>query len=378
MATELSGSYQPRLAWVLGALVIVAIVSFFSAKPQASSILWVAECGAYLTGDETYVLVADILGCDESSPAVTVVGPAKLKLNGHFISCAPEVDGSVKDGTIGILVEGLDADVLGTGKLAPRPDGAPSNTITGCQQGIVLNGDGDHFVQGVTVTRSTDGAFVVESDENKLIGNIARQAEAWANSDTIEGNGFVISGNKNELVSNVASDVESEDGGAGFSIEGDSNILEHNLSKDNVAYGYLVSGAANVLNGNTALKNELHGFFVGVEAEENLLKHNNSFENGDEPGVGIAASGFHVEGSGNKLEENLATRNGIFGIHLTATAGSNVLSRNTASDSFGFIGLDAAGNPIGSGFDLVDDGADCGTNRWYLNIFGTRSKSCIK
>jgi parallel beta-helix repeat protein len=370
MATELKRNHH-RLAWMLGALVIVAIVGIFSARPEAST-AWVAECGAYLTGDETYILVADLNGCEET--ALTVVGPAKLVLNGHSVSCAPELDGSVKDGTIGILVEGHDGDVLGSGKLTPRTN---ANTVTGCQQGIVLNGDGDHRVQGVTVTRSTDGAFVVESDENKLFSNVVRQALPWANSDVIEHIGFLVAGNKNLLVANVAADVESEDGGAGFAIEGDSNIVEHNISKDNVAYGYLVSGAENVLNDNTALKNEWHGFFVGVEAEGNLLKHNNSFENGDEPGIEIAASGFHIEGSNNKLEENLATRNGINGIHLTATAADNVTSRNTASDNFGFIGLQG-GLPVGTGFDLVDDNFDCGSNKWYLNVFGVRSQSCIK
>lgn len=249
--------------------------------------------------------------------------------------------------------------------------------VTGCEQGVVLNGDGDHLVQGVIVTRSTDGAFVVESDNNKLLSNIVRQVEAWANSDPLEGNGFVISGDKNEVVGNVAADVESEDGGAGFSVEGASNVLKHNISKDNVAYGYLVLGSGNVLSDNTALKNELHGFFVAEPATGNFLKQNKSFENGDEPADEIAASGFHVEGSGNKLEENLATRNGIHGIHLTLTASENTVSRNTASDSFGFVGLDASG-PVGTGGDLVDDNFDCGTNQWYRNIFATRSQTCIK
>ena len=376
MVTELNGAHRRRLTWVLAVLAFAAIVSISSARPQAST-FWVAECGAFLSGDETYVLVGDVLNCDESSPAITVVGPAKLRLNGHNVSCGLEPDGSPKGGTIGILLEGLDAEVVGGG----RPPGAPNsavNTVTGCEQGVVLNGDGDHLVQGVTVTKSTDGAFVVESDENKLISNVVRQAEAWANSDTIEGNGFVISGDKNQLVGNVAADVETEEDGAGFAVLGNSNILEHNISKDNAAYGYLVAGHGNVLSDNSALKNEFHGFFVAEEAERNLLKQNKSFENGDEPSEGIAASGFHVEGSGNKLEENLATRNGIFGIHLTETATDNVVSRNTASDSFGLVGFDGSGNPIGNGVDLVDSNFDCGSNEWYKNIFGARSASCIK
>jgi parallel beta-helix repeat protein len=376
METELKGTYRRRLTWALGALAVAVIASVFSARPQASE-LWVAECGAQLSGDETYILVGDLHDCGETLPALTVVGPAKLRLNGHTVGCELDESGSVKEGSIGILLEGLDAEVVGGGKPPAAPGATPANLVTGCEQGVVLRGEGDHLVQGVTVTRSTDGAFVVESDKNKLVGNLARQVEAWGNSDTLEGNGFVIAGNKNEIVGNVAADVENEEDGAGFAIEGNENILEHNISKDNVAYGYLVSGHGNVLNDNTALKNEMHGFFVAEEAEGNLLKQNKSFENGDEPQYGTAASGFHVEGSSNKLEENLATRNGIYGIHLTEGATDNVVSRNTASDSFGFAGL-ASGLPIGTGGDLVDDNFNCGTNEWYRNVFGIRSASCIR
>ena len=377
MATELKGTNHHRLAWMLGALVIVAIVGIFSARPEAST-AWVAECGAYLTGDDTYILVADLTGCEDT--ALTVVGPAKLVLNGHSVSCAPELDGSVKEGTIGILVEGKDGDVLGSGKLTAREN---ANTVTGCEQGVVLNGDGDHRVQGVTVTRSTDGAFVVESDENKLFGNVVRQAAPWANSDVIEHNGFVVAGNNNLLVANSAADVETEEDGAGFNIEGDSNVLEHNVSKDNEAYGYRVAGAENVLDSNTALKNLKHAFFVTQEAEGNVLKHNQSFENGDEAARdNVFVSGFHIEGSNNQLEENLALRNGFYAIHLTSTATGNVISRNAAFDSLGWDGIipsDPINDPPhGSRIDLVDDNFNCGTNSWYLNTFGVKSQACIK
>ncbi len=369
METKMTGTCARRLRWVLGALAVVAVVGFSAARAQAT-VESVIGCGAYLTGDETYVLVSDVLDCGEGTPAIRVVGPAKLKLNGHTVSCAPAVEES-ENPTIGILLEGKGASLIG----GTRPPFGVHG-VTGCEQGVVLNGEGDHSVQGVTVTRSSSGAFVIESDGNTLVGNIVRQALPWANSDPIEGSGFLVSGDQNELLGNVASDNDSDDEG-GFTIEGNENHLKDNISKDNAGYGYLVQGRGNLLSDNTALKNEDHGFVVAEEAHGNVLKGNKSLENGDEPAADLAASGFVVEGSGNHLEGNLSIRNGIYGIHLTESAEGNIVSRNTAADNFGvLIGLDALGNPIGTGLDLVDE-SDCSTT-WYKNIFGTRSARCIK
>jgi parallel beta-helix repeat protein len=352
------------LRCLLGPLVVVTLVSLSDARPEAS-VPWIAGCGEVLTGDETYVLTQDVLDCDESAPAITVIGPATLKLNGHTISCGLGVDAEgapvPKEGTIGIKVEGREAYVVGGGKPATEQNGTTTNLVTGCEQGVVVNGEGEHRVQGVTVTRSSNGAFVVESDENRLIGNVVRQADAWSNSDPLEGGGYLIAGDKNELVGNVASDNDSEDE-AGFTIEGNENRLEDNISKDNVGFGYVIVGHANILKANTALKNEQHGFVVAEEARKNVLKHNKSFENGDEEP--FAASGFQVEGSRNELEDNLANRNGIQGIHLTETAHHNVITHNAVAD-----------NQAG---DLIDDTDDCDNNEWHKNIFGTRSQTCIR
>jgi parallel beta-helix repeat protein len=391
MTVPITNKRASALRCVLGTLALVTIVSLSDSRPEAS-VPWIAECGAVLTGHETYVLTEDVLDCDESAPAITVIGPATLRLNGHTVSCElelelePDDEGQSvsipKEGTIGIRLEGKEARLIGGGKPAKEEDGTPTNVVTGCEQGVVLNGEGEHRVQGVTVTKSSDGAFVVDSDENELIGNVVRQVLAWGDSDTLEGSGFLISGDKNELVGNVAADNDSDDE-AGFTIEGNENRLEDNISKDNVGYGYHVLGDENVLRGNDALKNEQHGFVVAEDAEGNVLKHNKSFENGDEPSDGIFASGFHVEGSGNELEDNLASRNGLYGIHLLEGAADNKVSHNTASDSFGFVGVvpsvpPAEPSAIGSGGDLIDRNDDCGSNEWYKNIFGTRSQTCIR
>jgi parallel beta-helix repeat protein len=366
-------------------MVAVTVLSVTSTRPEAS-VDWDVECGAYLTGDETYVLTEDVGPCDGSAPAITVVGPATLKLNGHTVSCELEATEDVDEneipiivfvaveGTLGIKLEGKEARLIGGGKPARDDNGVPANLVTGCDQGVVLNGEGEHRVQGVTVTQSLSGAVVVASDGNKLVGNVVRQVLAWDNSLPIEGNGYLVEGDENELEGNVASDSDDE---AGFAIEGNRNVLKGNISKDNVGYGFNVVGNENVFSYNSALKNEQHGFFVDEGSEENVLKHNKSFENGDEPADGIFATGFHIEGDGNELEDNLASRNGLFGIHLTDEASHNKVAHNTVSDSFGFNGL-VAGVPVGIGGDLIDDNDDCNDNEWYKNIFGTRSQRCIR
>jgi parallel beta-helix repeat protein len=101
---------------------------------------------------------------------------------------------------------------------------------------------------------------------------------------------------------------------------------------------------------------------VSEEAEGNVRKHNKSFENGDEEPFN--ASGFEINGSGNELDENIANRNGIYGIHLLETAHENVVSHNAVAD-----------NLVG---DLIDDTDDCNSNEWHKNIFGTRSQECIR
>lgn len=372
------------LRWMLGALAVATVVSVTSTRPEAS-VDWNVECGAYLTGNETYVLKEDVGPCEGPEPAITVVGPATLKLNGHSVSCELEDSGEVDEnqtaifvaveGTLGIRLEGKEARLIGGGKPAEEDNGVPANLVTGCDQGVVLNGEGEHRVQGVTVTQSLSGAFVVGSDGNRLVGNVVRQVLAWGNSLPIEGNGYLVEGDENELEGNVASDSDDD---AGFAVEGNLNVLKGNVSKDNVGYGFAVAGNENVLSNNSALKNEQHGFFVDEGAEQNILKRNKSFENGDEPADGIFATGFHIEGDGNELEDNLASRNGLFGIHLTDEASQNKVAHNTVSDSFGFSGFSAPGVPVGIGGDLIDDNDDCNDNEWHKNIFGTRSQTCIR
>jgi hypothetical protein len=97
MTVPITNKRASALRCVLGTLAVVTIVSLSDSRPEAS-VPWIAECGAVLTGHETYVLTEDVLDCDESAPAITVIGPATLRLNGHTVSCELEPDGVDEDG----------------------------------------------------------------------------------------------------------------------------------------------------------------------------------------------------------------------------------------------------------------------------------------
>ena len=112
-----------------------------TATPAAAQI----ACGDTITG--TAVLTEDLI-CPNEDPALTVDG-GTLVLRGT-VSC------DVNDAT-GILLIGEGARLVG-------------GTVTRCLNGIVLEGEGDHRVTGVTSTAHTENGFrIFESNGNRII-----------------------------------------------------------------------------------------------------------------------------------------------------------------------------------------------------------------
>ena len=129
---------------------------------------------------------------------------------------------------------------------------------------------------------------------------------------------------------------------------------------DNEGNGFSLAGNYNRVYGNTAGKNIDDGFVVGEDGRGNILDHNQSSENGD----GDPADGFEIRGSDNLIKSNNADHNWERGIYLTATARTNTVTDNAASRS--------------ALVDLADDNAGCSSNGWTQNIFGTKSRACIR
>jgi parallel beta-helix repeat protein len=142
----------------------------------------------------------------------------------------------------------------------------------------------------------------------------------------------------------------------GFSVESNKNQLDRNFASHS-NLGFLLSGKGNKLTENEAADNTGVGFYVQF-AEKITLRKNRVLRN--------AASGFVIFfGEKNKLTENEARLNGQNGIVLLNT-NKNRLTHNVALDN------------NQSNFDLTDQTANCGTNTWRENTFGTASQPCIE
>jgi hypothetical protein len=169
---------------------------------------------------------------------------------------------------------GKGATLLGAG--TTEPDTAnpnPTNEIRNCEEDVAVAGDGEHLVKGVTATGLladsvtatvvAEFGFVVASDNNWIISNVARNISAPTtepDSGAFQGVGFYVTGNSNWLSENTASDTAEH----GFTINGNNNRLDHNVAFDTRDNGFNVDkGQFNVLDSKSASGNRDDGFFVG-------------------------------------------------------------------------------------------------------------------
>ena len=353
-------------------LIAAALVGFIPAAAEAGPI----GCGAILTGNNVYTLTADVLDCAGPGPAITVDGPATLRLNGYTVSCQHRIElehdpeeperpfphtVTTTPGSIGIALTGFKAQLLGGGDYNDDANDEPENSVLGCDNNVVVEGKGKHLVRGVHSIQSGETAFLVSSDRNDLVGNVIRQEFIDfpglgfdPRPARCEGSGYVVEGSRNALATNIAADCIDN----GFVIHGSGNRFDDNTARDNDGYGFDIDGSAAYLHGNAALKNISGGFIVGESAEGNTLDRNLSSQNGD----GEEADGFEILGNRNTLAFNKADNNGRYGISLYGKG--NVISGNSATRS--------------EETDLTDWTAACSSNRWSANLFETRNKDCIR
>jgi parallel beta-helix repeat protein len=274
------------------------------------------QCGDMV--DQTTRLMTDILECDRD-PAIEVVGPAVLKLNGFTISCTSTAD-PPEGIDAGVLLVGRGARIIGPG------------TIRGCHNGVVLEGEGKHIVINVTAMENDDG-IEVRSPDNHLIHNTTT-----LNLDE------------------------------GFDVENGGNRFVGNRVIDNVDKGLVV----NIGVGNRILRNVISGSGDdGIEIEEdgsetkiiaNIIK-----ENGER---GIELDG----GDGNKILANKVTDNGwalqdqdepeeTQGIRVQEGAENNQIIANKV---------------VGHDDDIFDGNHNCDNNRYVANRFKYANQDCIR
>jgi parallel beta-helix repeat protein len=340
-----------RLARALGALAVLL-------WPTLAYAIDKIACGDTL-GPGGSEALDDNLHCVEMSPALKIVGPFTLDLNGFTVSCG-DPDGGLAGGRMltgtGIEVVGVRAKVR-------------NGTIAYCGKGVVVEGDGRHELKRLTVTSPevTDDdqgiAFRVKSDRNWFIENTV---EDYA------GEGFRLeAANRNLLMRNKA----IHNANHGFRVKsGERNLLLFNRAKQNAAEGFRSEGSLNRFAKNTAIGNGDEGFRL-KGAQDNQIIGNIAIRNGlvpcddlrlEEPDAnpGIAIT----DNAKNNAIINNITKNNCIGIAIQGGSLDEEGSLVEGSLDNEIIGNVALHNKQ---VDLADGNDDCDDNKWFGNRFKT-------
>ena len=347
---------------MIGALMVVSLIGIdgtlvpaaafkYGKSFQAADI----QCGDTIGAGERVKLTQDIGPCS-GGPAITVVGPAVLDLNGHTVAGDGDIDG--------IVIEGEKARVM-------------NGTVIGCYNAVVVMGQGRHQIKRINAEDNIDQAFVVYSDNNQFL---------WNKADMNGDDGFYVEGNGNRFILNKIYDNDDE----GLEIEGNDNRVVANRARGNSSDSYEIGGDTNRLVFNKAISGGREGF--EIEGIGNVVKHNRATDNG--------GTGFRLEGSQTHLQSNRAIDNADCGILVDDDAFDNTIKKNRVKGS-GESGIqvekDAYGNVItrnsvkGNGlnnelaksvedaefFDMQDEDNGAEANTWDRNRFETSNQDYI-
>ncbi len=188
-------------------------------------------------------------------------------------------------------------------------------------------------------------------------------------------NGFTISGNFNNGEAGIAVSLFAATGNShvhitgpgtvtgwfvGVVLFGDSFSSVTEVTADTNGAGFLdIGGLKNAFDGNTATNSvfftEFAGGFTLLGTTDDAVRNNTVSDNQ----FGILLLG----GTGNDVRFNTVTGN--FGVGIGIAATDNSIFHNTAQGTLG-------------GPDLSDANANCDSNTWKHNTFGTADQPCIQ
>jgi len=327
-------------------------------------------CGDTVGPGGKLVLTADIGLCTGvGTPALTVVGPVTLDMDGHQIRCAGV------DPADGIRVIGDKARIQ-------------NGSVRNCGYGVRLEGAGKHILEGVTANSNNGRGIDVTVDRTTLsgcsatsnVGEGIRIASARNRVDrcvaTNNAEGFLIEGGNNrvfdsEAVGNAGAGFDVQSGAnqisrcvatnndqAGFDISGSDNRLKENHADRSAQVGFQVSGDRNSLAECTATRNASDGFEVSASdpesADANTLAACMATSNG--------AHGLEISGDGNTVSDGRFTNSALTGIEFNGGTG-NAFRENVAMEN--------------ATHDLKDS-TMCTGAAWSDNSFSTSNDPCIE
>lgn len=289
-------------------------------------------CGDQLGPGGSFLLSTDI-DCDVD-PAITIVGPVKVDLGGHTITC-------LTIGT-GVRVEGRKARVR-------------NGTVTRCETGISVAGN-HHRLRRLAATENVDKGF----EANDGHGNRFVKIVATGNGDE----GIRLERTRNNSCIQCTA---SRNGSHGMRISGEdakNNRFVHCVAENNAEEGIRLEGT-----GNHVIDCEASGNLdEGIRARSgsgHVLMHNFVSDNGNIPPPGDLDfnPGIAIQIQDTLLVKNTTTENLFDGIAVDLGAMNNILIRNRAADNA------SAGVLPGFFFDLRDVNPDCDDNVWRNNSF---------
>lgn len=369
--------------WVLVSIIVPLLVlfllcldvGFFMAEVMAQNLSRGTPkeviCGEELGPGGYYKLANDLLcSCDKSDPngkpgkpALTIVGPVTVDLNGKSIACEPCDTDQCGYGTsfsiAGIHVKGERATVR-------------NGTIIRCNVGLVvgevddLSEEGHHKITNVRVLESQEVQYDVGVDDNGevICNNFKGDGIVFESTHNFAGRNELL-GNQNDGIdlkagfNLIKNNSSIGNGGRGYNLDGDHNWSIWNQALKNINEGFEIKNGVyiRVIN-NLSIANGIDGIKVGKGAKFSSIKFNKAIANGER---GILVKESATE---NSINFNQAIANEQEGIRVDEGATDNSIKFNKAI----FNGEK----------DLRDKNDDCDNNTWRWNTYGTKKPDCIQ
>ena len=405
------------LSFHLASFGFILAIALAVATSPASAV----KCGDKIT--KKTVLTADLsCGYRNGSPALEMVGPATLDLNGHTVLCTQSsADGSIRQVYDGISVRGKGVTIK-NGKITKCERGIAGFELDGALiKDIIATGSGDYgiyvegnnsriqnvtakdsyyeyygdgiFVSGsnnrllhVTVTNITDYSIIVNGDNNQVKDSYVARSELT---------GILLSGNNNAIISNSVQNI-------GYSCIGTygrdvGNVFRNNTVRRCGGFGVFFSSNNTIIADNKIDSTEYSGIdgriWYGTDRITGTRITGNRITKSKADGIkldgvqdAVVADNVIVDSAENaillkqqsarcRIKSNTIRNCGMVGLRITGADGNNVTDNKISFCKTGMsAGLGSNDNRLinnrasyNTGFDLVDFSPDCGSNVWKGN-----------
>ncbi|MDD1740333.1 MAG: right-handed parallel beta-helix repeat-containing protein [Methanothrix sp.] len=245
----------------------------------------------------------------------------------------PQIDGGSADSAMLLYADGVSIsgfDITSTRRtgiyILSNRNTLQNNTISGCLDGIFLEGSASNTVAFNDINNNTAGIFLFSSDGNVISNNSIKDNHINEESDCgialvcsrdniIQYNHLMNNGDSSlslrSSVNNAVLEnqiISNDWYGISLAESSNNNLIEKNNVSGNKDAGiYLDSSKENIIRDNSAWNNS-RGILLSYDSNDNLLRGNRITSN--QKGVHLAS-----HSSNNTVENNTAAENG-YGIYL--------------------------------------------------------------